>query len=178
MELTLTGVRAGTPLYTAPEVFMGEDPSLASDVYSYGVLFLQILTGRSPFPQVNFMDMLRAKANWAGPDWGPQRRTVPASIRTLVEACLETKPEDRPATAIEARRAFVKARDTYLVTTSEMVLEQLGLPPKKVKKQATRRVPAATNPDDLSRAERERKLLGGLLATSLILLAFLLMKLL
>lgn len=175
MELTLTGVRAGTPLYTAPEVFLGEDPTLTSDVYSYGVLFLQILTGRCPFPQVNFMDMLRAKANWAGPEWGPQLRTIPASIRALVEACLETKPVDRPRTAIEARVAFEKARDSYLVTTSELVLEQLGLPARK-KARTAQRTQVVTSAEEITRANRERQLLAVLLMTSVVMLILLFLK--
>lgn len=175
MELTMTGVRAGTPLYTAPEVFQGEDPTLTSDVYSYGVLLLQLLTGRSPFPQANFLDMLRAKVTWEGPDWGPQARSVPRSIRALVESCLETDPKLRPRTAIQAREAMDKAQEAYLMTTGQFTPEQIGLKasPPDPGKGGGLSLPSFGS---LSQVEVERRLLVGLLVVSVVLLALLFLK--
>ena len=39
----------GTPEYTAPERILGEPPSVATDIYSLGVLFYVLLTGQAPF---------------------------------------------------------------------------------------------------------------------------------
>ena len=51
-EITLPGQRShmlGTPQYTAPEYFLGEDGSPQSDLFSLGVITYQILTGKFPY---------------------------------------------------------------------------------------------------------------------------------
>src|ERR1035441_2801199 len=43
-----TGGRGGTPDYMAPELFLGERSTVASDLYALGILFHAMLTGHSP----------------------------------------------------------------------------------------------------------------------------------
>src|ERR1039457_6351297 len=43
-----TGGRGGTPDYMAPELFLGEPSTVASDIYALGILFHAMLTGHSP----------------------------------------------------------------------------------------------------------------------------------
>ena len=50
-SVSTSGVElAGTPLYMAPEVVMGERPGAASDLWSVGVILYRMLAGRPPFP--------------------------------------------------------------------------------------------------------------------------------
>lgn len=51
--LTQTGVFAFTPEYASPEQARGEPPTVASDLYSAGVLLYRLLTGRLPYPAIN-----------------------------------------------------------------------------------------------------------------------------
>lgn len=44
-----SGVRAFTPRYAAPEQFAGESPTIATDVYSLGVILFELLSGHSPY---------------------------------------------------------------------------------------------------------------------------------
>jgi serine/threonine protein kinase len=39
----------GTIYYTAPEILMGQPAGIASDIYSMGIVFFEILTGQIPF---------------------------------------------------------------------------------------------------------------------------------
>src|SRR5688572_21723832 len=48
-RLTRTGAFVGTPEYAAPEQFEGQNPTPATDVFAAGVLFVYLLTGKSPF---------------------------------------------------------------------------------------------------------------------------------
>lgn len=118
--LTIKGVHAGTPVYTAPEVFRGKAPDMASDVYSFGILFLELLLDGHPFPTDSLMGIFRAKSEWTGPDWGDRRRLIPASLRELVEACTQADPATRPPTAVEVLAEFRRACEERMLTSGEI----------------------------------------------------------
>ncbi|HLJ54004.1 MAG TPA: protein kinase [Chthonomonadaceae bacterium] len=89
---------AGTPRYMAPEAFMGEF-SAASDLWSAGVLFYEMLAGALPFPQTDIMDLLLATQSTepaALPGGMPER------FRILVTRLLAKSPADRFSSAAEA----------------------------------------------------------------------------
>lgn len=49
LHITQDGFIVGTPIYLAPEIFMGEPASPQSDIYSYGATLYHLLTGSPPF---------------------------------------------------------------------------------------------------------------------------------
>ena len=53
MPATLTGFRVLTPRYASPEQIQGEAMTMATDVYSLGVVLYELLTGRSPYELMN-----------------------------------------------------------------------------------------------------------------------------
>lgn len=103
--LTLTGVVLGTPLYMAPEVTTGaKRPKPSADVFSFGVLAYQALTGEVPFPDRRVStDQPRGGARAT-----LRERCVEldANAARLLDACLDADPEARPsaATLAEALR--------------------------------------------------------------------------
>ncbi|GII89807.1 hypothetical protein Ssi02_00380 [Sinosporangium siamense] len=80
--------RYGEPAYAAPELWAGEPPSVASDLYAATCVFFECLTGRTPY-------------GTARPDGRPSLDDVPASVRGLVGRGLATEPDDRPQSARE-----------------------------------------------------------------------------
>jgi serine/threonine protein kinase len=88
-----TGASAfvGTPCYMAPEQLEAGELSPASDIYAFGVIWFEMLTGRLPFSARAPFERLRK----APPRPSSVAADVPASIDKIVLKCLERSPERR-----------------------------------------------------------------------------------
>jgi eukaryotic-like serine/threonine-protein kinase len=92
---------AGTPGYMAPELFYGDPPSKASDVFAFGVVSYQILTGHLP--------KLTLKNRQEG-EHEHSFDEVPAPWRPLIEGCLETSLARRYKSVPEALESLPGAK--------------------------------------------------------------------
>jgi serine/threonine-protein kinase len=97
---------AGTPLYLAPEVLAGGQASVASDVYSLGVLLFHLLTGKYPV-QAESIDKLKGAHATASRvrllDAVPR---TPKPLARIVDRALLADPHQRFATAGEMEQAL------------------------------------------------------------------------
>jgi serine/threonine-protein kinase len=101
--LTRTGVVMGTPLYMAPELLAGaKDAPPSSDMWSFGVMACELLTGKRPFTESPVMRALEGRTSAPPP---LDTTGLPVSLTTVVLGCLERDPARRP-TAADAERAF------------------------------------------------------------------------
>ncbi len=101
----------GTPLYTAPEVWLGEGASVASDIYSLGACIFYLLNGRAPF-QAARRELLREAHVRTAPVFV---RAAPSAVEALVLRCLAKDPADRPSSAEELYRdirALLRSSET------------------------------------------------------------------
>lgn len=91
-NLTETGALMGTPVYMPPEAWHGPARHASADVFSFGVLAYEALSGRSPFakPPVTYV-----RAGQPLPEPSPLDG-VPDSVAKLVLACLCADPAGRP----------------------------------------------------------------------------------
>jgi eukaryotic-like serine/threonine-protein kinase len=116
-ELTEVSGRALTPAYASPEQILGEPLTIASDVYSLGVILYELLTGARPYnPKRESRGALEDAIVQAEPPppsdvvdraW---RKSLRGEIDTIVLKALKKKPEDRYATV----HALVDDIDRYL----------------------------------------------------------------
>ncbi len=93
---------AGTPQFMAPELFEGEAASGASDVYSLGVCYFLLLTGRLPFARPNLNELIAAALHAPVPsvrDVCPEATLGMAECLTRLTA---RSPANRPQSGIEA----------------------------------------------------------------------------
>jgi serine/threonine-protein kinase len=99
--LTTAGVAVGTPAYMAPEQATA-DPHVdhRADIYAFGVLGYEILTGTTPFtgsPQV----VLAAQVTQEPPPITGLRPAIPVALAEVIERCLAKRPADRWQSARE-----------------------------------------------------------------------------
>ncbi|MGH7297263.1 MAG: protein kinase domain-containing protein [Polyangiaceae bacterium] len=105
-HLTRTGVVMGTPLYMAPELLAGaRDAPPSSDMWSFGVMACELLTGRRPFDESPVMRALDGRVSAAPP---LDTTALPAALRPIVVRCLDRDPARRP-TAAEVEVALAAA---------------------------------------------------------------------
>jgi len=94
---------AGTVAYMAPELLRGFAPSVRSDLWAFGVLFFEMLSGFRPFVGGTAYELAAAVLTHQ-PLPLPSR--LPARLRGLVARCLATHPSDRFGSATELGAAF------------------------------------------------------------------------
>ncbi len=96
MALTRAGYVLGTPYYMAPEQVMGQNITVQVDVYAFGMLLCEILTGARPIAGDTMERIFYAILN-EPLNLEPLRQAgAPESVCALVERCTVKRPEDRP----------------------------------------------------------------------------------
>ena len=90
---------AGTPVYLAPELFEGQPPSVAADVYSLGVLLYHLVTGAYPVTGQTKDDIRRAHGRRERQHLRDVRADLPDAFVRVVERALAWDPADRWQTA-------------------------------------------------------------------------------
>jgi hypothetical protein len=99
------GRAVGTPLYMAPEILTGRPPSVASDVYSVGVLLFYLVSGRYPYEGENVDAIRQSQAQGRALSLLGLRPDLPVPFVRVVERALAVSPADRyptPAALLEA----------------------------------------------------------------------------
>lgn len=107
-QLTEANCTVGTASYMSPEQCKGErDLTHKSDLYSLGIVFYELLTGKKPFNASNVMDMFMLHTK--GTAERPSRLVdIPRWLDVLVCQMLEKKPEQRPRDAKTAGAALAE----------------------------------------------------------------------
>ena len=94
---TVEGHVLGTPGYMAPEQAQGKKCDARVDVFSFGVLLYELLTGRAAFVGETPMERVASVLRDQPPLLDASATNAPEEIRTLVAACLAKDPSARPA---------------------------------------------------------------------------------
>ncbi len=100
-NVTLEGKVTGTPGYMAPEQVTGKEVSCRTDVFTFGVLFYEMLTGTNPFRGETVMDVLIASTRDEPLPVGTRNPALTEEIAAIVARCLAKNPAGRFANAGE-----------------------------------------------------------------------------
>ncbi len=71
LQSTRTGVLRGSPYYMSPEQALGEELDPRTDLYSLGVIYYEMLTGRKPFTGTSAIEVLQEHVNAPVPQLPP-----------------------------------------------------------------------------------------------------------
>lgn len=93
--ITEAGYLMGTVAYMSPEQARGERPDHRSDLYSFGLIVFQILTGTLPFTGGDALSALMKRAHDDAPTVRQMRPQVPGWISEIVARALRRDPADR-----------------------------------------------------------------------------------
>jgi eukaryotic-like serine/threonine-protein kinase len=92
--LTAEGTLLGTPQYLAPEQFEGSEADARSDIWAFGAVLYEMVTGRKAFQGKSYASLAGAILS-ADPAPMTLKPFTPAWLERLVRRCLAKGPEDR-----------------------------------------------------------------------------------
>jgi eukaryotic-like serine/threonine-protein kinase len=100
--MTTAGVILGTAAYMSPEQARGRTVDKRADIWAFGCVLYEMLTGRCAFSGDTTTDVLAAILN-SEPDWSALPRALPPSVGQLLRRCLEKNPRNRLRDVGDAR---------------------------------------------------------------------------
>ncbi len=116
---TAAGRVLGTPGYLSPEQARGKTLDKRTDIWSFGCVLYECLTGRRAFGGETISDSIAATLE-REPDWSALPARTPLGVRALLERCLAKDAGRRLRDVGDARLELQRAIDTRAWTTGSM----------------------------------------------------------
>ena len=119
---TEAGMILGTAPYMSPEQAKGQPLDKRTDIWAFGCVVFEMLTGRSPFARETFSETIAAILD-RDPDWASLPADTPRSIRRLLGRCLAKDPQHRLRDIGDAR---LEIEDTITAPEPDLRHPTLG----------------------------------------------------
>jgi len=124
---THPGLVLGTPAYMAPEQALGRAADKRADIWSFGCVLYEMLSGKRAFAGAEISDTL-SKVIGSDPDWTALPATTPAPILRLLRRCLEKPVNRRLADIADARLDIEDALSPSTASTTGMIAAPVAFP--------------------------------------------------
>ena len=115
--MTQAGMILGTAAYMSPEQAKGRTVDKRSDVWAFGAVLYEMLSGRRAFDTEDVSETLAAVL-MKEPDWTALPRTTPPAITTVLQRCLQKNPKQRIRDIGDASLALEGAFETTAAQTT------------------------------------------------------------
>ena len=102
---TQAGLILGTAAYMAPEQAKGKPVDRRADIWAFGCVLFEMLSGKQPFEGETISDLLAAVIR-GEPEWGELPEKTPPAIKRLIRRCLVKDPKQRLRDIGDARIAI------------------------------------------------------------------------
>jgi Tol biopolymer transport system component len=102
---TQAGVILGTAAYMSPEQAKGKQVDRRADIWAFGCVLYEMLSGQKPFDGETISDVLAAVI-MRDPDWNTLPATIPPPIQNLIQRCMVKDPKQRLRDIGDARIAI------------------------------------------------------------------------
>jgi eukaryotic-like serine/threonine-protein kinase len=109
MELTQPGMIVGTPEYMAPEQIEGKPADARSDIFSFGSVLYEMLTGKPAFSSSSIPGLMAAILHEQPTSASNVRPGIPTDLDRLIARCLQKAPAQRFGSMEEVKTALEKA---------------------------------------------------------------------
>ncbi len=107
-RLTQAGAIMGTAAYLSPEVCLGEEVDARSDIWAFGVILVEMVTGQNPFAGASFTATVATIINKPLPDLRPQRPDAPHALFDLIRQMLQKDRAERISSSRQIAAALEK----------------------------------------------------------------------
>lgn len=121
-EITKTGVAVGSAGYMSPEQICGDPVDHRTDIFSFGALAYELLTGRKAFRDENLFKLLEMIVKEDPEPIVSVAPDVPAALADVVHRALRKDPAERYQTAKELRDALVEVHEAQESTGPQPIL--------------------------------------------------------
>ena len=109
--MTQAGMLLGTAAYMSPEQARGKTVDKRADIWAFGCVLFEMLTGQRAFPGEDLTDTLAAVVKLE-PKWDAVGAHVPARVRQVLRVCLQKDPKQRAQAIGDMRLALEGAFET------------------------------------------------------------------
>lgn len=124
---TEDGKVLGTPAYMSPEQTRGKSLDQRTDIWAFGCVLYELLTGRQAFRGATLSDTIAAVLE-REPDWKALPLATPAKIRALLRHCLQKDLERRLRDSEDARIEIAEALEAITHVGKRRLLWRVAVP--------------------------------------------------
>ena len=154
--MAFTASVVGSVHYFSPEQAQGLAVTAQSDIYSLGIVFYEMLTGKVPFDGNNAVSVARKQVEEQAPPLKTYWPDAPDALQKIIDKALAKNCKDRYATAEDMRNDLMEVRNRIYPSKNNEILLNQTIPLQAITTNSAVKAAAAAPPKAKPGTEREK----------------------